>query len=166
VRADGESGGCEQHVLPGCADGEGEPAFVDEPVVTVAEADQVGQAGAVAVGPVPQMMDHSGRLGAARDPAAAVVAKVDRAAEPAADPPGASPQVQQLSVGAAGGDAGRAVTGQPAGGGRVQPVVPEHDPVRPVVASDVGLGECVGCRVQDELEPVGLGRGGACCGRL
>src|SRR3954470_24302205 len=118
---DGDAGGPEQRPVAGRAGDDAVSTFVDGPVVGVAEADQVGQAGRPAVGPVPDVMDLRRRRGAPRRSAAAAVAGMDGAAEPAADPSGLAAEVQRSAVDGLDQLAGRAVAAQPAPGRRVDP---------------------------------------------
>jgi len=94
----GDAVGGDERPAAGGAGDEGEAAFVDEPVVAVAGADEVGQAGGPVVGPVFEVVD----LGAF-------------------DSSGFAADVDGGAVDAVDHHAGRAVAGEPQGGGWADP---------------------------------------------
>jgi hypothetical protein len=106
---------------------------------------------------VPDVVGDRGWGGAAGGLALAVVAVVDGAGDPAPDPSGSSAEVQRAAVLVAGEGAGRAVTGEPPGGFRVQPDAVAGDPVGGLV---VVAGELLAGGVQHELVTLPLAHGG------
>jgi hypothetical protein len=107
---------------------------------------------------VPDVAADRRRCRAAGGLAATVVSVVDGAGDPAPDPSGSSAEVQRAAVLIAGERAGRAVTGEPPRGFRVQPdAVGRGDPVGGLV---VVAGELLAGGVQHELVTLPLAHGG------
>jgi hypothetical protein len=127
--------------------GDGPAAFVDEPVVVLTQADELGDAGVAAAGPVDDVMNHRGLAGAPGSLAVPVVAVVDGSGELPAGPAGFASQVQRVACVVVDLDHMRAVTREPLTGGLAQR--PDAVDLNLEVTVVGGYG-----RVQHELPPV------------
>lgn len=158
MRAEARTFGADQDPVTWLGGDEPVPALMNQPMMPIAEADQVAEAGRSTVRPVANVVDLRGRVGAGGSPAQPLVPVLHRSAQPAANASSTATQVQRCAIRSVDGSRGRAVACQPASGDRTDPPRPAEAALQmragAIVVGLVGSSQLLDAAVQHQLEAV------------